>query len=259
MSAAKMIFAAVLLLSALARAEEESYSPVADVKVHAGQPDAVLLLNPFTFDGNVNFESGRVAHWIVLFCVDWYEPCSKLRSHYEDLARTYQARLNSGDAVSGSLSSSVVRFAEVDCTVNKVLCNTQGVEMYPTVNHYDKDHEPSRSWINTKDLAKAVRRLDKWLDEHIVQLPKQLLAKESEKGLSDAERLRCFVGLLAISCFALSIARDAGLICPKRMSCDEVKPSVAQTTSEPVVAEGLTRRHPLLPEEWASEREEMEL
>jgi len=249
--------ALVLFLVSAAGAAADGMPAV--VKVHAGQPDAVLLLNPYTFGGNVNFEHGRVAHWVVLFCVDWYPPCMELRAHYEDIARDYQGRLNVGNGL-----HSEVRFAEVDCTVNKVLCNTQGVEGYPTVIHYDGKPQTSE-WVNTKDLAKAVRKLGKWVNELVVQTPKRL-ALEQEKAvsrLSNSEQMRVLAGCLAIFCFALNIMRNAGL-CPRWALSGEA-PNDKPERAEAVVANAanaeaagdVVRRRTLLPEEWGNERAEI--
>jgi len=246
--------ALVVVLVAAAGAAAEPMP--AEVKVHAGQPDAVLLLNPYIFGGNVNFDNGRVTHWVVMFCVDWYPPCMELRAHYEDMARDYQRRLNVGNGL-----HSEVRFAEVDCTVNKALCNTQGVEGYPTINHYDSKAQTSE-WVNMKDIAKAVRKLAKWVDERVVQAPKKL-ALEQEKAVSrlpDSERMRLLAGCLAIFCFALNIMRNAGL-CPRWALSGEA-PNDKPERAEAVVANAanaeaagdVVRRRTLLPEEWGNER-----
>lgn len=89
----------------------------------------VLELNSYTFAGNV-FKSQHASHWVVVFCPNWWEPCQNIAQPFANRATIWQRRLNQ------DLLSSEVRFAKVDCATDKVLCNEQDVDGYPTVNHY---------------------------------------------------------------------------------------------------------------------------
>lgn len=89
-------------------------------------------LNRYTFAGNVLHGTGdRVKSWVVIFCTEWHDRCQGLIPSYELLGAQWEEKLNSGD-----LFESSVRFIQVDCATDKALCNSQGVEDYPTVMHY---------------------------------------------------------------------------------------------------------------------------
>lgn len=92
---------------------------------------SVLMLNRYIFDKSVlQTTQWEIENWIVLFCVSWYEGCQSLEEPYKHLASTWHGLLNT------QLLTSKVRFAAVDCAVDKVLCNSQDVKDYPTVIHY---------------------------------------------------------------------------------------------------------------------------
>lgn len=110
----------------------------------------IPVLNRVTFDGNVK-DGAAVEHWFVMFCVDWYEPCEELRPSYLDHAASYESHLNAD-----ALLSLPVRFAEVDCAVDKVLCNRHSVEMYPQVIHYHRGEQVAAwSFMGGKKRAEA--------------------------------------------------------------------------------------------------------
>jgi len=95
---------------------------------------AAASLNHLNFHGNV-VEGDRAENWVVLFCVEWYGPCEELRRGFLGLAHQQSMALNAG-----RLFTDAVRFAEVDCAVDKVLCNEQLIETYPMV----VDHVPKK-------------------------------------------------------------------------------------------------------------------
>lgn len=107
--------------------------PVSKTSVHFPEvhPDASQL-NRYIFQGNVLHGTGdQVKHWMVIFCTDWHEKCKGLVPSYELLGAQWEEKLNAGDIFQSS-----VRFAKVDCATDKELCNSQGIEDYPTVTHY---------------------------------------------------------------------------------------------------------------------------
>jgi len=215
----------------------------------------VLPLNRQTFDGNV-LEGDRVDNWVVFFCVDWYQPCADMVFDYFLLAEVHSNTLNQN-----SLFRDVVRFATVDCTVDKVLCNKQDVEMYPTVVHY-KGGKPVRSRSGSRGS------LEKWLAKELPSGGEAGAAAEAPL-LSEAERalaLRCiaaFAALLAL--FVWSVGQGADLWLAYTMARSRQHPdqhlkrrSEAPRQPAPVAAAaaaaaggGLARR---LPQDWARER-----
>lgn len=116
----------------------------------------VPKLNRFTFYGNVISPSDEdhVSHWIVNFCPDWWEPCQNLVHPFSERASEWESMLNT------HILSMEVRFATVDCATDKVLCNEQGIDGYPTLHRYHKGKRIA-SWSgNRKD---ATEHLAKWL------------------------------------------------------------------------------------------------
>lgn len=118
----------------------------------------VALLNRVTFNQTVSQK--HVDHWIVLYCVDWWELCQGIWEEYKTLAGYWERTLI---ANASSWQSTAVRFAEVDCTTDKALCNDNHVEEYPTLQHF-QDGKLVRGWelsagatSLSKDIAKWVR------------------------------------------------------------------------------------------------------
>jgi len=143
--------------------------------------DTVLRLNRYSFDKTVLQDSSEVAHWIILFCPAWFEPCQALEPLYRRLSETWQGRLNN------ALLSTEVRFASVDCAKEKELCNTQDVGMnYPYVGHY-KDHKKVARWKG-KSFQSDEKRLKQWLQEQLGNIDSALrigLETEAEAAESN--------------------------------------------------------------------------
>merc|ERR1719219_3046855 len=82
-----------------------------------------------------------------------------MQRSYTVLAERYDLKEN-GDA---ELLRSIVRFAAVDCAVDKVLCNTQLVDDYPALRHY-REGKIHASWrpSGKRNLPEAVMA---WLNK----------------------------------------------------------------------------------------------
>lgn len=94
--------------------------------------DPVLKLNRLTFDGNVLAQQDQqyAQRWIVLFCYPWYEECQEAEIVFRALAGQVEKDLNK------ELTVNAIRFAQVDCSTDRTLCNTMGVDEYPFVGRY---------------------------------------------------------------------------------------------------------------------------
>jgi len=120
-----------------------------------------LKLNRVNFNGNVLQSRGSkdvVGQWFVSFCPSWWEPCQKLEAPYAEMTTTWEKKLNT------ALLTKEVRFAAVDCAIDKVLCNEQGVETYPTVHRY-RDGKRIASWSGGR--RDDPERLAKWLQRQL--------------------------------------------------------------------------------------------
>mmetsp|Transcript_55368 Transcript_55368/g.90228 ORF Transcript_55368/g.90228 Transcript_55368/m.90228 type:complete len:232 (+) Transcript_55368:103-798(+) len=79
-----------------------------------------LQLTGVTFDQVVKADS---AERVIFFCVAWLDECEELKFEFRKMAlQLWQV--------------APIRYAEVDCARDKVLCNREGVETYPSVNRY---------------------------------------------------------------------------------------------------------------------------
>lgn len=139
----------------------------------------VAVLNRVTFAGNVlankeNQESEGPDAWVVLFCAEWFEPCVQFQEDFKTLA------LEHGDTSVDNLFSRTTRFAEVDCAIDKELCNTQDVDMYPTVVYYRNGGRVAE-WIpgNLRNMDKEATKFAKWLKK-TAEAPFKLVPDEND-------------------------------------------------------------------------------
>jgi len=222
----------------------------------------VLPLNRLTFGGNV-LQAGaaeeRTPNWLVAFCPSWWEPCQSLAEPYAQLGGSWERRLNTG------LLSLEVRFASVDCATDKVLCNEQGVESYPTVHHYHRGKLVA-SWSGGgRDNVKSLTR---WLERQLQPVVGAQPAAASVDGRSPWGALRhCLTPsdpmldmLLVLAVLGLNFRAVCGnpSIWQKRsyeleQVADKAKQCVADSGAQ---ATGSAR---LLPPEWAANRHSLEL
>lgn len=116
----------------------------------------VVPLNSNTFLGNV-IESRYANHWVVLFCVPWFAQCTKVAKEFDELAARVHALQN------GLLTmlSNEVRFAEVDCSTNKPLCNAMDVKTYPVAVHYHGGRQSQ--WSSGMRVNNSTMLLSKWV------------------------------------------------------------------------------------------------
>jgi len=97
---------------------------------HGGMGPAPLKLLSNTFDA-INSGMSGIEQSVVFFCAGWLEQCADLKEEFRVRGRFLANKLNAQ-----SLFIPRVRFAEVDCGEDKVACNNQQVETYPTVALY---------------------------------------------------------------------------------------------------------------------------
>lgn len=137
---------------------------------------AFAHLNRVNFAGNVLENHGEgPEHWVVFFCADWFEPCQGLQDAFTAAARKH------GRPSDDDLFSRPVRFADVDCAVDKVLCNTQEVETYPTVVHYHKGNRVSDwSYGGRAKLDLEAKQFNKWLTKEMGRESQIALVEDQE-------------------------------------------------------------------------------
>jgi len=128
---------------------------------------SVLSLNHVTFPGNVlqslDSEKLHAANWIVAYCPSWFEPCQQHAPDFAKLAALWQRNLNK------DLFTLEVRFATVDCAIDKVLCNEQNVDGYPTLIHY-QGGEAKAKWMGRGDAKTSSQKLAAWIQKRMVDI-----------------------------------------------------------------------------------------
>jgi len=233
-----------------------------DILVAKKDSQYIASLNRRTFESNI--ASDFVENWIVMFCADWYAPCVETRRSYMVLAEKYDAKQNS-DA---ELLRSTVRFASVDCAVDKVLCNTQFVEDYPTLRHY-REGKIHASWKGSGRINES-KALAAWLEKTLTAPAPQAGAADSTSSLLTASErallmrlIASVVAMAAAICWtvsrgvelwaaAASVRRQGGCIQPGAKSglagkCTEMDDSDVKNTRSNGV-------EPKLPREWLLRR-----
>jgi len=100
--------------------------------------DKVLRLNSYTFFGNVIHNNRYVHEWVILYCLPWFPVCQNIQAAYNTAAAREQ------DAHNTDILYSKIRFGQVDCATDKVLCNDMGASP-PIVVLYQRDRAAA-SW-----------------------------------------------------------------------------------------------------------------
>lgn len=215
------------------------------ISTFSGNSIAPLALREESFETVVRPSS---TDWVVFFCVEWYEPCEELKNSFRMMGREFETQLNAA-----SVLTPAVRFAEVDCAADKVLCNQQKVDFYPVVTHYIRGQR-SKAWVGALDHSQASieetkQQLRKWL--------KGRLGNEHQsEDLPIVQRgtiLVVFpVAVILVVAWMLVVFYDIST----RSASENVKPEVSERQTCISSTGRLARR---LPKEWATERGSIEL
>eukprot|EP00448_Togula_jolla_P007364 CAMPEP_0170600614 /NCGR_PEP_ID=MMETSP0224-20130122/17426_1 /TAXON_ID=285029 /ORGANISM="Togula jolla, Strain CCCM 725" /LENGTH=291 /DNA_ID=CAMNT_0010925347 /DNA_START=81 /DNA_END=956 /DNA_ORIENTATION=+ len=246
---------------------EQNIGEAPAARVSSRDPyDSILLLNSHLFAGNVlDAADGRVEHWVVYFCADWWSPCEKLLQPYSEQGSQWQERYNK------NLLSAKVRFARVNCATDKVLCNEQGVEEYPTLVHYETGRAVEH-WNGNRRHADTAMK--KWLNKALVDIAKAgEPAGMAEALWSDLVRnsvpqdrlLDLFVFLFALALNCWMVGTNPDLMKKVAGSVPAALLQRASTSTPAEVSAGLSVERPAekpaaqerkgiarhLPEEWA--------
>lgn len=274
LAAAVMLSTAALLRTAAANVlfegsldvsqSEGSKDPV--VKAHmSGLPSSVLDLGSHTFGGNVLHPSGgrhTTAHWVVVFCPSWFEPCQQMEEPFKSMAAEWQGTLNR------ALLTREVRFARVDCASEKVLCNEEDVDQYPMVHHYFHGDRVA-TWRGSR--GDNLKRLKKWLGQQLKSAAPATPAAGQEAADFRAI-LRSYVvppGERAVDVLLvlLVLGLNVRLICSNpglsrkapggdRCACQPAGSAKPGDTAQSRGAAGVAR---FLPDQWHKDRRAMEL
>jgi len=171
----------------------------------------VASLNRYTFAGNVfaNREGEGPDAWVVLFCAHWFEPCQVFADTFVSAAADH------GGISHDNLFSRTTRFAWVNCAVDKVLCNSQEVDVYPTVVHYRRDGRVGEWSFSGKTMEKEIVSFSKWLKkqlEHLDLSPKNEASLNETDAPADPTVPHFGVGLPVGEMMSMSVLLFAGAV-----------------------------------------------
>eukprot|EP00746_Dinoflagellata_sp_MGD_P002940 gnl/MRDRNA2_/MRDRNA2_105742_c0_seq1.p1 gnl/MRDRNA2_/MRDRNA2_105742_c0~~gnl/MRDRNA2_/MRDRNA2_105742_c0_seq1.p1 ORF type:complete len:463 (-),score=96.65 gnl/MRDRNA2_/MRDRNA2_105742_c0_seq1:75-1463(-) len=134
-----------------------SYQDHADAALGKEHGNPIVLLSRFNFHNNVmTRRDDEVGNWIIRFCHDWYSPCERMLPAYKTMARDVEKQLNQNSM------KTVVRFAEIDCSTDKPLCNDQGAESFPKLIHYHRGQQMS-AWEGASGKERDVKEMNEWM------------------------------------------------------------------------------------------------
>lgn len=216
---------------------------------------------------------GAAEQWVVLFCVDWWEPCQEIRRTFRASATQLERVLNAD-----RLLTPAVRFAEVDCAGDKALCNEHKVEWYPTVVHFSAG-ERQAAWEGSgpQAVAKDQRAMVAWLHQRLGEetapAKEALLASTSPQHASGVQTassrfpplMTALLGLVAwflgSGLEMLRAVREALRLV--RQGAADVLAKTKREEKQPEREEQeevqKTRLERCLPTEWAQRRQSLEL
>lgn len=264
----KCLAAALLLLSGASGDDEVVNMRESSEEEQAVTPSRTnaLRLNAHIFDGNVLLKptESPVENWIVSFCPSWWEPCQNLAVPFDQLGLEWESNLNT------ELLAKKVRFAAVDCATDKVLCNQQNVEQYPTVHHYVLGKRAA-TWVGGR--ASDPEKLAKWLRKRL-SAPQGAPAAPAGKKAAPAKRASELLGDRAVDVglvlFVLALNAWAVFSNPRlwqqsgAAKSETPAPAPAAEAAEARAeaeraAPEVRRVNRFLPEEWAAQPSSVEL
>mmetsp|Transcript_51087 Transcript_51087/g.91738 ORF Transcript_51087/g.91738 Transcript_51087/m.91738 type:complete len:264 (-) Transcript_51087:89-880(-) len=201
---------------------------------------------------------------VVFFCVDWMEQCKALQDDFRRTARALADELNAQH-----LLEPQIRLAEVNCAEDKVLCNRQQVESYPSIVRYI-DGAREQAWEGSlgKKYKQNLKAMQTWLRAHVgaevehARRAQPAEAPDEEMSSLDAFRLAASAGaLIALTIVVIKSGMDMirstqmAVRVSRRISPEEDIKDRAKA-EDTARAASIERR---LPQEWVSQREKMEL
>jgi len=232
-----------------------------------GSGPVPLSLTSKSFDSVVTKIEAGTEEWVVFFCVEWLEQCQEMRRVFRSLGNSFERTLNAN-----RIWAPAVRFAEVDCAADKVLCNTQNVEWYPTVQHYIGG-KSMQAWHgklgrNQKSMDKEVQKLSTWLQsrlgpnrkvkEEVSVVPKPSLLRLIPFSMALAAMMAYVIGLslgLWQNCQEMVWGRTE-LVKESSTSCSREQALALALAAGDQASVRIARR---LPAEWADQRRCIEL
>jgi len=166
--ASKIACLTFLSLGAVAQILDDGAGQVAAETVlfaagRAGAQLPPLKLLTAAFDSIVKTENSA-DEFVVFFCVSWLEECQDLRDEFRRRGTVLESQFNAQQ-----IFAPKVRFAEVDCADDKVLCNRESVEAYPTIRRYVHGGSMTTAWEGRlgQKRPKIIKAMLEWMDVNV--------------------------------------------------------------------------------------------
>lgn len=229
------------------------------------------LLAP-AFDSVVKAENGP-DEFVVFFCVSWLEQCQDLLAEFRRRGSVLEGKLNEQQ-----IFAPKVRFAEVDCAEDKVLCNREGVETYPTITRYLHGGSKRHVWTGSLGQKHSVaeKAMLGWMNANIgvnvdAPVPEEL---SSADPLRWAARFGSFIAviitLVKTGLDVLQSTLEAARVSAGGASAEEEakqaalrarreQAAVARQAADAAADAPSCRMTRRLPQAWAMQRSQLDL
>jgi len=230
-----------------------SYRDLVEVGRNETLANTIVLLSRFNFESTVlTRRDDEVENWVILFCHNWYSPCERIRPAYETMAHDMEKELNQDSM------KTVIRFAEVDCSTDKPLCNAQKVETFPTLLHYQRGVISSH-WEGHYGGKKDVKEMTEWMEPRSKKILEQ---RSAHTQLRTEKQVKGLLGvtldpswLFSLATMLATLLGHIWLVRVRSHGSHKVSPEEEATkdSKQPGnrnVAVGPSGLGSLLPEEW---------
>lgn len=216
------------------------------------------------FDRVVRAADPTSEEWVVFFCVSWLDECQDLRDGFRRQSAILNAKLNGH----GAAFLPRVRFAEVDCAEDKVLCNREQVETYPTILRLVRGQR-AQAWES--NLGRSQQRLQKelaeWMRTHPGSAEPRLRSQAQEHPEeTSVDPVRAAVDsavtvvlLVAFVRMCLDITRSARRALQAPTQAEAKSPPATAAYQGSAASTPYCRMSRRLPQDWVQQRDEIVL
>ncbi|KFM57455.1 DnaJ-like protein subfamily C member 10, partial [Stegodyphus mimosarum] len=133
----------------------------------------VIILNPELFEKLIKDKKDDEI-WVVDFYAPWCGPCQQLAPQWRKLAKML-------------VRSPSVRIAEIDCQTYYSLCNTNGVNSYPTIRLYPRGKMGPNRFYSFNGWSRDASSLQAWIYNFLPSKVQSLTSSLFKEVLADSE------------------------------------------------------------------------
>jgi len=239
--------------------KDSSKEPSFELAQRSAGPAPLKLLGP-VFEAVVSGPDA-LQESVAFFCVDWMEQCEALQEDFRRFGRALAEDLNGN-----TILEPRIRLVEVNCAEDKVLCNRQQVDAYPSIIRYVHGAR-EQVWEGSlgSKYKHNLKAMQNWLRKHMgakVERRAPLEAPDEEMTYLDTFRMAASAGsLIALTVVVIksgiemvrsgqtAVRLSRGML-PEQDVKDQSRTEATSSSSR--IAE-------MLPEEWVLQRDNMDL